>query len=251
MAIDPKEFQERQQQLKIVDSNEPSDIRTKLLEVGWQQRSLTCGDYCFFSHDFKRIGIERKAVNDFLGSLGDRLSRQLETCLDYYDRTVLLIEGSWKTVSAEDHIVSSRGIERYTWTMVWNYLQRFQDKGITIQLTVNEGHTIKRVNELYALYQKSYSMSGASKEFEDDRILAFPSGCRGKTAISCLTMFGSIEMICKAKIQDLMHVPNIGEKKATLIYNHFHKGYETEEKFNVIRDQLESLGEQVTQGKLL
>lgn len=245
-----QEQREIKLQPKVVDCREPQEIKDKLLEVGWTTSQLLSADYFFWSHDFKKIGIERKEINDLLNSIGDRLSRQLEQCFDFYDTTILLIEGSWKTVSAEDNMVSGKGIERSTWRMVWNYLHQFKRKGLIDELTVNSGHTVKRINELYALYQKPYSLSGKSKEFEDDRVLAFPSGCRGKTAMDCLMMFGSIDMLCKAKPEDLLHVPNVGQKKANLIWNHFHKGYEDIRKAKYIEERVIEL-ESNRQGNLL
>ena len=35
--------------IKIVDSNEPSQIRNRLNELGWQQRRLQSGDYMFWT----------------------------------------------------------------------------------------------------------------------------------------------------------------------------------------------------------
>lgn len=58
----------------------------------------------------------------------------------------------------------------------------------------------------------------------DDRILAFPSGCRGKTGEETLKMFGSLRAVSGAKIDELMNVHNVGEKKARLIHEHFNKG---------------------------
>lgn len=207
--------------IKIVDTREPIEIREKLLEIGWQQKAMTSGDYFFYSHDFKKIGIERKTVDDLLTSIGDRLARQLEQCFDFYDTTILIIEGSWKAVSEQDNIVSGRGIERSTWKSIWNYLHQFKRKGLIDELTVNEGHTIKRVNELYALYQKTYSTSGKSKDFDDDRILAFPSGVRGKTAIDCLNKFGSLKAVINAKPEEYLEVNNVGYKKAEKMWHHF------------------------------
>ena len=215
---------EQQTRQKIVDSNEPGEMRTKLLELGWEQRRLIAGDYWFHTHDFKKVGMERKTVNDLLSSIGDRLSRQLEMQLEHYDLNILLIEGSWQMASPSRTVVTPRGLEYHTWSMVWNYLRRWQDKGITLELTVNEGHTVQRLNELFALYQKPYSLSGVSKEFTDDRVLAFPSGSRGKTAMACLTQFGSLVDVAVANPQELAKVEGIGEKKSWQIYNHFHKG---------------------------
>ncbi len=236
---------------KIVDTREPEIIKTRMLELGWNAKALISGDYFFYDHDYKKIGIERKSVDDLLNSIGERLSRQLEMCLDFYDTTILLIEGSWKTVGTKDNMISGRGIERSTWKMIWNYLHQFKRKGMIDELTINEGHTIKRINELYALYQKPYSLSGKSKEFEDDRVLAFPSGCRGKTAKDCLEIFGSIKNICERKVEDFLIVPKVGEKKANLIWNHFNKNCNEirEDRLDKLRSEVNS--DEIKQERLL
>jgi len=214
---------EQQSRQKVMDSNEPGEIRMKLWESGWQQQRLLAGDYWWFTHDFKKTGVERKTVDDLLGSIGDRLSRQLENMLEHYSINILLIEGSWKKVSPTNKIISSRGIEYHTWSMVWNYLRRWQDKGFTLELTINEGHTIQRLNELYALYQKAYSLSGKSREFTDDRVLALPSGCRGKSGMLVLQTLGSLRSVGEASVEKLVTIEGIGEKRAKLIHNHFNR----------------------------
>jgi len=225
---------------KIVDSAEPGTIRTKLIETGWEQKRLYSGDYFFQTHDYKKVGVTRKTVGDLLGSLGGSkmpdgkrrypLPEQLEEMIDEYQLLIFLLEGSWKMLTPSQSIISSRGIEYFTWSMVWNFLRRWQDKGFTIELTVNEGHTIQRLNELYALYQKPYSASAATKDWADDRVLAFPSGSRGKTAMSCLEYFGSLVDVGVANPEELQQVEGVGEKKAWLIFQHFHKA-EREQSF--------------------
>jgi len=215
--------QEQKARIKVMDANEPGEIRMKLYEVGWEQRKLAIADYWFFTHDFKKVGIERKEIGDLLNSIGDKLSRQLENQLDHYDLNILLLEGSWKKVSSGE-ILTARGIQYQTWTMVWNYLRRWQDKGVTLELTISEGHTIQRLNELFALYQKPYSLSAKTKDFTDERVLAFPSGCRGKTAMDCLEYFGSLAVIASVFPEELEEVNGVGSKKALAIYDHFHKG---------------------------
>jgi len=219
-----KMTQEQLLKKKLVDSNEPGDIRMKLLELGWEQQRLYSGDYSFFTSDYKKVGIERKEVGDLFNSLGDKLNRQLEQLLDQYDFRILLVEGSWKRLPTNEKIISSRGIEHYTWDLVWNYLRRWQDKGVTLELTTSRGHTINRLNSLYALYQKSYSLTGVSREFGDDRILAFPSGCRGKTSLAVLEQFGSLRAVACASPDQLQNVKLVGAKKANLIVTHFQKG---------------------------
>jgi ERCC4-type nuclease len=213
---------------KFVDSREPEPIRNKLLQYGWRQTQLQTGDYFFFSHDMKRVAIERKEVNDFLSSIGDKLTRQLDEMQDAYDISILMLEGSWATINPAMNIVGQHGVSYNTWEMVWNYIHRKELKHVILEITVNSGHTIQRVGELYALYQKAYSLSGKSNDWTDDRILSFPSGCRGKTAMNVLAMFKSLWAVSNAEVNDFLQVENVGKKKAELIYNHFHKGLESE-----------------------
>jgi ERCC4-type nuclease len=216
--------------VKIVDSREPEIIRNKLLEQGWQQQQLYSGDYFFMTGDFKKVVVTRKSVDDLVASLGDRFSKQLEEMIDDSDKLIILIEGSWKMVNPSNNLITGHGVSYNTWSMVWNYLRRWQDKGFSIEITVNEGHTIQRLNEIYALYQKTYSMSSKSKDWSDDRVLSFPSGCRGKSAMSCLEEFGSLKNVAEAtegEILRRMQGKNIGNKKAHLIYEHFNRGGKT------------------------
>jgi len=102
-------------------------------------------------------------------------------------------------------------------------LRRWQDKGFTLELTTSLNHTAKRLNKLYALYQKPYSISAKSKRYTDDRILAFPSGCRGKTAQQILDSGKSLVDIGQMSIEELKQFEKIGDKKASLIVEHFNR----------------------------
>ena len=207
---------------KIVDSNEPELIRTKLIELGWNQSRLTSGDFFFTTHDNYKVAITRKEVGDLMDSIGDTFSGQLEEMLDLYDINILLLEGSWKHVLEGQLIV--KGVTTQTWDIVWDYLHRWFAKGFIPELTTSVGHTIHRLNVLYALYQKPYSLSASTHRFTDDRVLAFPSGCRGKTAYAVLEACGSLFEVAKLSTEELDTIPEVGEKRASLIYSHFHKG---------------------------
>lgn len=207
-----------------MDSNEPGSIRMKLYEVGWEQQRLTSADYWFFTHNFKKIGIERKTVDDLVASIGDKLNRQLENMLDHYDISMLLIEGNWRKATPSENLIIRRGIIHETWDSIWNYLERWQDKGVRVQITLDEGHTIHRLNSLFALYQKEYSLSGRTKEFADDRLLALPSGLRGETGIRLLQKFGSLKAIGNTHPTKFLEVEGVGTTRAESIWNHFNRG---------------------------
>lgn len=242
---------------KIVDTREPAELRTKLMEIGWEQRALECGDYWFFDNNYKKVGIERKEVGDFIQSVGDRLTNQLERCLDHYDTVILLLEGNWKQATYNDKIITGRGVSYNTWAMCWNFIRAQQHKGVTIELTINMGHTVKRLNELYAWYQKGLHTGGMSHTtFTDDRIMAFPRGCRGKTAAEVLKTFKSLTCVGNADVEDLLNVDGVGQKKAESIYDHFNswRGEKEETDTDIeVGQETEEVDktEEITQGKLL
>lgn len=208
--------------IKIVDSREPEEIRMKLLELGWQQKMIYSADYAFQSRDFHKIGITRKAIPDLISSVNEIWAKQLEEMLEYYDTRIILLEGSWERVRPS-MIMGAKGVSYLTWDMLWNFLRRWQDKGFSLELTISPAHTIQRLNVLYALYQKEYSMSAMTNKFADDRVLAFPSGCRGKTAQQILDNGKSLADVASMGSTELMGYNKIGEKKADLIISHFNR----------------------------
>lgn len=208
--------------LKYVDSREPDEIRMKLLEYGWNQTQLKDGDYSFQTYDYKWIGFTRKTVADLIGSIGDRFSYQLEGMLDYYAINVLIIEGSWKNLTPQAvYNYNGNKLAHMNWDMIWNYLHRWLAKGFILELTTSPEHSIHRLNSLFALYQKNYSVSARSKDYTDQRILSFPSGSRGKTALSLLNGRSLREIANMTEEQYKELGENIGNKKASQIWNHF------------------------------
>lgn len=206
---------------KIIDSREPWSIRETMLTIGWQQEAIYSADYTFFTHTYKRVGIERKTVSDLINSLGDRLSKQLLNMLEWCDLCILLIEGNWRFY--QDKVVTGSGVQNWGWSAVWNYLQTWQHKGITIQLTSDEKHSIKRINELYVYYQKEQHYGGlVRRSVTDQRILALQCGGIGeKIGTALIAHFGSLRSIANASVDDFMQVEKIGRKKAESLYNHF------------------------------
>jgi ERCC4-type nuclease len=207
--------------LKYADSRESEYKREKLLEYGWNQSALTNGDYSFQAYDYKWVGVTLKTVTDLIGSIGERFSYQLENMLDAYNTNIIMIEGSWKHLTPEAVTLYNGNLANMTWDSVWNYLHRFLAKGFILELTTSEIHTIHRLNALFALYQKPYSQSGKSKDYVDDRVLSFPSGCRGKSAMSLLKGRSLREVACMSEDWYKENGTKIGEKKASQIWTHF------------------------------
>lgn len=206
--------------VKLCDTREPEELRMKLLEVGWQQKRLFSADFAFMTHSFQKVGITRKSTPDLLGSINEVWAKQLEEMLDYYDIKIILLEGSWANIRP-NVVLGGGGVSYLSWDGIWNYLRRWQDKGFSLELTTSLQHTAKRLNNLYALYQKAYSTSAMTHKFTDDRVLAFPSGCRGKTAQQILDSGKSLVDVGQMGIEELKQYDKIGDKKASLIVEHF------------------------------
>jgi len=219
-------FQTDARAVKLCDTREPDkkhiEIRSRLLETGWVQKRLWSGDFAFLTHQFHKVGITRKNTLDLLTSINEVWAKQLEEMLDYYDYKVILIEGSWANIRP-NVVIGGSGVSYLTWDGIWNYLRRWMDKGFTLELTTSWQHTVDRLNKLYALYQKPYSMSAMTHKFADDRVLAFPSGTRGKTAQQILDSGKSLVDIGQMSIEELKQYEKIGDKKASLIVEHFNR----------------------------
>lgn len=209
--------------IKIVDSNEPSQIRDRLNELGWQQRRLQSGDYCFWSCQFDKVGITRKTVSDCLSSLNETFGKQLEEMLETYQVCIMLIENPWQWTNT-GQMLTARGLERHVKKEVLNYIHRWQAKGFILERTVNWQDTVERLNELYALYQKPYSLSAKSKGYADERLLSLPSGLRGKAGEKLLES-RSLREIASMSTESILEakIDGIGKKRATLCFEHFNR----------------------------
>jgi ERCC4-type nuclease len=214
--------------VKIVDSREPDSIRSKLLEVGWWQQKLDSGDFMFYTCQYHRVGITRKTTSDCLSSMNDLFGKQLEQMLELYDICVLLIENPWQWTRM-GQVLSARGLERHVKKEVLNYLHRWQAKGFILERTIDWEDTIDRLNEMYALYQKPYSLSARSKGYADERVLALPSGLRGKAGEELLKGRSLREIACMSKEEILrLKIRNIGQKRADLVNKHFERNGDTD-----------------------
>jgi len=119
-------------------------------------------------------------------------------------------------------LLTARGLERHVKKEVLNYIHRWQAKGFILERTVNWQDTVERLNELYALYQKPYSLSARSKGYADERLLALPSGLRGKAGEKLLDG-RSLREISNMSADNVLEakIDGIGKKRAMLVEQHF------------------------------
>lgn len=210
--------------IKIVDDREPSQMRTKLIELGWQQRRLASGDFMYYTCQYHKLGITRKTTSDFMSSLNDRFSQQLEVMLETYDICVILVENPWQWLKGTGQLYTTYRLEKHIKKEILNFIHRWEAKGFILERTIDWKDTCDRLNELYALYQKPYSLSAKSKGYADERLLALPSGLRGQAGERLLGSH-SLRDIANMTTDSILSlkVEGIGKKRAELCYNHFNR----------------------------
>lgn len=214
--------------MRQIDTRESNfdEIVQPLIMTGWERQMLYSGDFRFNSIDGLNIGSTRKTMSDYLNSIGDTFSGQLEEMLAEYDICIFILEDcptvEYDVINDELIIPLYDKVIRFNRLSASNYLHRWQSKGFALERTRNPQMTVRRLNELYTLYQKPYSTSGHSRRFGDDRINALPSGLKGKKGINLLASHSLFEL-ASFTIPDWLSVDGIGDKLATRAFQHFHR----------------------------
>ena len=203
--------------MREVDSREPGKtmeaIKYELVKTGWEIATLKSGDFRFTTHDNKLVGITRKTISDLLGSMTQNFGDQLDEMLEYYDICYLNVEGKVDFNDTNDLITGTN----YTYEQYDNFLQGWFNRGFILLRTASPNHTVKRLNQLYAYFQKPYHVGGRRfARFEDRRVYAFPSRFLSKGK-SLLDLGLSITDCGLLDIADLKNHDGIGDKAAETI----------------------------------
>jgi ERCC4-type nuclease len=203
----------------------PSHINRYIEELGAVVSciQLKVGDY--IASD--RVGIERKTVQDFVGSiLNQRLFRQLDELSKSFDSPVLIIEGSPEVLYSESGLhpnairgaLSSIAVD-YKVPLIW---------------TRNSRETARQVHWMAYREQKK-SGNGVSIRGEkrprdlpgqQEYLVAGLPFVNSKLSRRLLEHFGSVKKVFNAKPERLMKVDKIGEKKAKQIFDLLNSNYE-------------------------
>lgn len=148
------------QEVKLADSTEPKSIVEQLLKTNWVRKRLKVGDYIFECWDGIAVCVTRKTISDLLSSINANFGDQLAEMTWQFSRKIILLEGNWRVLFPKGKLLTDRGVERATWNTIWNFLRTWQDRGFTIELTINNSHTVNRLNSLYTYYQKTEHTGG-------------------------------------------------------------------------------------------
>jgi len=193
----------------------------KFLTYGWQRQQLDAGDFLFYTHGERSVGIEAKTVQDITSRLGDA-RRELAQLIDIVDIPILLVFGKWMRQS-NDIIIG--GQQHLTWSHMWNLIETFQDSGLRFQMATSREHAFLRINQLFAYYQKEEHTSAlvVRRAATDRRIASLMPvpGISKKLGTALLKNLGSLQEVANATEEELMMTPLIGPTKARVIRNWF------------------------------
>jgi Fanconi anemia group M protein len=206
----------------IVDHREfKSNVVQKLSQqhVTIQPAQLEVGDYVLS----ERVGVERKVVNDFLGSLIDgRLFVQLKRLRAAYVKPLLVIEG--------DGLYTNRGINANAVSgalasIVTDFnipIITTRSAQETMELLMSIARRELQGGKLVGLRGDKSSMS--LQERQQFIVEGLPN-ISATLAMRLLAHFGSVEAVMKAEVGELAEVKGIGKKIAEEIKNVVGKGY--------------------------
>jgi Fanconi anemia group M protein len=189
-------------------------------------KQLKVGDY--IASD--RVGIERKTISDFIGSImNQRLFRQLQELSESFENPLLILEGNPELLwhSSGMHPNAIRGA----------LASISVDYKVPIIWTRNSKETAAQIHWIAYREQKKLdkqvSIRGEKRVMEKARhqefIVAGLPFVNSKLSRRLLEHFGSVRKIFMAKPERLMKIDKIGEKKAKQIWELVNSDYDREE----------------------
>ncbi len=196
----------------IVDANEPEDIPEKLrgLGVEFEVKKIAPGDYVLGP-----IGIERKSLNDFFGSLvKKRLFEQVQRLRDAYPQPLVILEGDLAEISTFRHPQSILGA----------LLALETTERVPVLTTADKDQTAlllsvlwKKQDKAAAEYGLRHKPKGLTRD-QRQRFLVEGLPSVGETlARNLLLHFGSVRAVFNASEAELKQVAKIGDVKAAEI----------------------------------
>ncbi len=211
----------------VVDTRENQNIVQHLQDFGSivEIKQLQVGDYVCS----ERVGIEKKTVSDFLGSIvNQRIFTQITDLKQSYERPVLMIEGNPELLNFERSVhpnairgvLSSIAIDQNV-PILWTANTK-ESAGMIHWIARREQDDMKKELQIRA---KTTPFSDASHQ---EFIVAGLPNVSNVLSRRLLAKFKTVKKVFSAKPEQLMKVDGIGEEKAKKIWDMLNKEYETE-----------------------
>lgn len=208
----------------VVDSNEPEDIAEKLreLEVEFEVKKIAPGDYVLGP-----IGIERKSLADFFGSLvKKRLFEQVQRLRDAYPQPLVILEGDLAEISTFQHPQAILGallsIETTERVPVLNTADKDQTALLLSVLW-------KRQDKGAAEYGLRHKPKALTLEQRQRFLVEGLPSVGDILARNLLEHFGTVQAVFNATEEELRKVAKIGDVKAAEIVRLVRAKYEAEQ----------------------
>jgi ERCC4-type nuclease len=211
-----------------MDVHEPKAIASHLedLEVPFAVRKITPGDYVVGG-----VGIERKTLGDFFGSLvRKRLFDQLIRLKSCYQMPVLLVEGDLNDISTHRNPAALWGA----------MLAVIMDEDVRVLFSPSRLETARVLRAIWRRQENGGSDYGLRHKpkmltLEEKQLFVvqgFPN-VGGTLSKNLLKEFGSVRNVMMADKEELMKVPKVGKKKADDITVVLDEGYRGSRKASV------------------
>lgn len=209
-----------------VDNREPERLQ-HCWDDDIEVRTLETTDYLI-----NGVGIERKEINDFVGSINGRLWEQLKRMEDNIEDDENDLNTGLLVVHGTVADLSSQNMEPRKIESIYGALARVMVSYDIEVVWVREESQFKKI------VRKVASKAGddgrtvkphlSKRNYRDDRInvLYGVHGVGYETAKNLLDEFGSIANICQASRQDLQKADGVGAKTAKKIRDILHDGEE-------------------------
>lgn len=205
----------------VMDANEPEDILDRLVElkVDVERRKIAPGDYIIGP-----IGIERKSLYDFFGSIvKKRLFEQVRRLKEAYPQPLVLLEGDLTEISTFKHPQSLLGA-----LVALEVSER-----VPVLTTADKDQTALLLSVIWKRQDKAaaeYGLRHKPKKMSLDqrqRFLVEGLPSVGETlAHNLLEHFGSVRAVFHASEEELKRVSKIGDLKAAEIARIVRSKYE-------------------------
>jgi len=216
--------------MRVIDSREPAEVKRLFLKEGFEEQSLSSGDFRFSAFGEKIVGIERKDDDDLVASLrvdkpdgSCRLERELWRLKAEVDYPLLLLGGTY-FASKEGYLLTSslyvgeRNLRPFT--SVQNLLLSIELNGIiVVPLPVpTTSQLVRSVLALEQYFLKPVHHFCLPKLVSNERVrlLASVIGISEGHAQALIRQYG-METFLTADKLDLLSIRNIGKIRAERI----------------------------------